>query len=130
MRAAVPVLLAALSVGVICVLAGCGDDDGPKDVTAPRITVTAAAPKPPTVVAQSQQPATPAPSKPRTTGVESAAYRLAKAICSTHNASQVAKEYGGDPSDVGSVADAYGRRAAVPAARTSATDGCRAGLLG
>lgn len=57
-----------------------------------------------------------------------ATYRRAKEECGLFSARDLADTYGGDPSDIGSVAEAYAAATTQPGVQVVATQGCLAAL--
>jgi hypothetical protein len=102
---------------LVAVVAGCGG--GSADEAGP------AAPPPSTSDAETERDADESPSS-----VNESAYRDSKDLCSSFSVEQVADEYGGDPSDPITVADAYANQAYRARFRAAAREGCLAGLRG
>ena len=102
-----------LALLLVAVVAGCGGDSADE-----------AGPAPGGPPGETERDAGPSPS------INKAAYRDSKDLCSAFSVEEVAEEYGGDPSDPISVADAYANEAYRARCSAAARDGCLAGLRG
>jgi len=111
----------AVSAAVFALVAlGCGSED---TASQPAKSITTVEPAP-----SVEPPAVAPEAKPRARALRPKAYRDSKDVCGVFSAKQLAKEYGGDPSDPASVANAYADQSYRPAVRSDAASGCLAGL--
>lgn len=120
--------LQAVVVGVAAVLvaAGCGDGENDAVTTSPATRVPTYTPTPRAPAAHPKPE--PRPTR-EPTGIQDAAYRDAKDLCSFFSPKEIAAEYGGDPNDISSVVRAFATASYRPGVQISAEKGCLEGLL-